>query len=66
MTTVRKAESKVSRAAAGKVDAPPPAGIGPVLRSSWRFARDTAGRFSKELISDRTEEFLKNLAKRFT
>ncbi len=44
----------------------PPAGTPPVLRASWRFARDTAGRFSKELLSDRTKEFLSKLVKRFS
>lgn len=64
--TVRRVEQKITRAGTGKVEAPPPSGIAPVLRASWRFARDTAHRFSKELINDRTEEFLKNLAKKFT
>jgi hypothetical protein len=43
----------------------PPAGISPVLRASWKFARDTAKRFSKELVNDRTKEFLNALVKRF-
>jgi hypothetical protein len=44
----------------------PPTGISPMLRSSWKFAYDMAARFSKELGADKTQEFLKNLAKRFS
>ncbi|MFH1386184.1 MAG: hypothetical protein ABIH50_00760 [bacterium] len=54
---------KIGRA--GIEDAPP-AGISPVLRASWRFARDTAERFNKELLNDRTKEFLKSLARKFS
>ena len=43
----------------------PPAGIAPVLRASWKFARDTAHRFSRELSKNRAKEFLKKLVKRF-
>jgi len=43
----------------------PPTGLPPVLRSSWKFARGMAKRFSRELIKDRADEFLKKLAKRF-
>jgi hypothetical protein len=50
----------------GRAEAPPPAGIAPVLKPLWQFARDMARRFNRELLADRTEEFLKNLAKRFT
>ena len=42
-----------------------PTGLPPVLRSSWKFARGMAKRFSRELIKDRADEFLKKLAKRF-
>jgi phage gp16-like protein len=42
-----------------------PAGIPRVLRASWKFAQNTAKRFSRELIKDRADEFLKKLAKRF-
>jgi len=42
-----------------------PAGIPPVLKNSWQYARDMAKRFSQELVKDRVDEFLKNLAKRF-
>jgi hypothetical protein len=44
----------------------PPAGISPVLRASWRFARDTAQRFRKEMLNDRTKNFLDKLAKKFS
>ena len=49
----------------GPVSAPP-AGISPMLRASWKFAHQMAERFSKELGSNKTQEFLKNLAKRFS
>ncbi|MEE8638482.1 MAG: hypothetical protein V3T21_05515 [Candidatus Margulisiibacteriota bacterium] len=42
-----------------------PSGIPPVLRASWKFARNTAKRFNRELLKDRMNEFLKKLAKRF-
>jgi hypothetical protein len=57
---------KIGRPGITGVEEAPPTGISPILRSSWNFARDTAKRFSKELGSDRTKEFLKNLAKRFS
>jgi len=44
----------------------PPVGTPPVLRASWRFARDSAGRFSKELLKDHTKEFLTKLVKKFS
>jgi phage gp16-like protein len=43
----------------------PPAGISPVLRASWKFAKSTAQRFNQELVKNRVDEFLKKLAKRF-
>ena len=57
---------KIGRPGVTGAEEAPPAGISPILRASWQFARDTAKRFSKELGSDRTGEFLKNLAKRFS
>jgi len=48
-----------------KAEGIPPTGISPILRASWKFAWETAQRFSQELGTDRTAEFLKNLAKRF-
>jgi len=56
---------KIGRSGISPADVPP-AGISPILRASWKFARDTAQRFSKELLSDRTKQFLDNLAKRFS
>lgn len=66
--TIRKVDKEV-RAAGRPGIRPgdvPPAGVAPVLRASWKFARDMAHRFSKELGADRASEFLKNLAKRFS
>jgi len=57
---------KVGRPGITRPEEAPPPGIAPILRSSWKFARDIAQRFSRELMSDRTEQFLKNLAKKFT
>jgi hypothetical protein len=57
---------KIGRPGVTGAEEAPPTGLSPILRSSWNFARDTAKRFSKELGADRTGEFLKNLAKRFS
>jgi hypothetical protein len=60
----KKELKKVGRPGSEAADIPP-AGLNPILRASWKFAKDTAKRFSEELGTDRTAEFLKNLAKRF-
>jgi hypothetical protein len=67
MMSVRKASRKVSRRTgpAGRISEAPPPGISPILRASWRFARKTAQRFSRELVKDRVEFLLKKLSKRF-
>ncbi|OGB89213.1 hypothetical protein A2625_04960 [candidate division WOR-1 bacterium RIFCSPHIGHO2_01_FULL_53_15] len=57
---------KIGRPGLARAEEAPPVGIAPILRASWKFARETAQRFSKELGVDRTQEFLKNLAKRFS
>ena len=67
--SIRKVSSQneVKKAIRPEDDADvPPAGISPVLRASWRFARDTARRFSQELTSDRTKQFLDKLVKKFS
>lgn len=67
--TIRRVDSEIRKAGRPgitRAEDLPPAGIAPILRASWRFARETAQRFNKELLSDRTKEFLNNLAKRFT
>lgn len=68
--TIKRIESKeirkIGRPGVSGPEEAPPSGIAPVLRNSWRFARDTAKRFSREMLSDRTNEFLKNLAKKFS
>jgi hypothetical protein len=56
----------VGRPGISRVEDIPPAGIAPILRASWRFARETAQRFSKELLSDRTKDFLNALVRKFT
>jgi hypothetical protein len=74
--TIRRIESKEIRKSGrpgvtGAEEAPP-AGISPILRASWKFASDTAKRFSQELETDPKRksnfvtEALKNLAKRFS
>jgi hypothetical protein len=67
--TIRKIESnelkKIGRPGLKAAEGAPPSGLAPILRASWNFARDTARRFSKELITDRTEKFLNEMAKRF-
>ncbi|MFC1511158.1 hypothetical protein ACFL5U_02070 [Candidatus Margulisiibacteriota bacterium] len=42
-----------------------PAGISPILKSSWKFARGMAERFNREMLKDRLKELLKKLSKRF-
>ena len=45
----------------------PPAGIAPILKTSWKFARDMARRFNQELKNDRNRvpDLLKTLIKKF-
>ncbi|MFA5113697.1 MAG: hypothetical protein WC529_05325 [Candidatus Margulisiibacteriota bacterium] len=57
---------KIGRPGVEGAASAPPAGISPILRASWKFAHDMAERFSKELGNNKTQEFLKNLAKRFS
>jgi hypothetical protein len=65
--TIRKLDKELKTIGRPGVKAEdiPPSSISPILRSSWKFARETAQRFSQELGTDRTAEFLKNLVKRF-
>ena len=42
-----------------------PASVPPVLKRFWKFTRDMARRFSKNLQKDREGEFLKVVAKEF-
>jgi hypothetical protein len=69
--TIRRVESRKELKKAGRPGiegavSAPPAGISPILRASWKFAHQMAERFSKELLSGRTQDFLKQLAKRFS
>ena len=74
--TIRRIESKeirkIGRPGVTGAEEAPPAGISPILRASWRFASDTAKRFSQELETDPKRksnfvtEALKNLVKRFS
>ncbi len=63
---------KIGRPGVSKPEEAPPTGISPILRASWRFASDTAKRYSQELGPDPKRrsnfvtEALKNLAKRFS
>ena len=61
--SLRKA---INRGKADQAAEAPPAGISPMLRASWKFARETAKKFNQQLAKDRTAEFLKKLTKRFT
>lgn len=66
MTIRRISPSELRKTSSlGKVAEPPPLGISPVLRASWRFAQDMAHRFNRELLQDRAKEFLKKLVNRF-
>jgi hypothetical protein len=42
-----------------------PAGIAPVLRRFWRFTQEMAKRFSKQLLKNREEDFLKVVRTKF-
>ena len=45
-----------------------PAGVSPMLRASWKFARKWADRFNQELTHEkkgRVRQFLKALARNF-
>jgi hypothetical protein len=44
---------------------PVPAGIPPILRASWKFARGMAQQFNRELVKDRVNHLLKKLADKF-
>ena len=50
---------------AGRVAPAIPVGVPPVLRRFWNFARDMAKRFSKNLLKEREEEFMKVVRKHF-
>jgi hypothetical protein len=74
--TIKRIEAKeirkIGRPGVTGAEEAPPAGLSPILRASWRFASDTAKRFSQELDTDPKRksnfvtEALKNLAKRFS
>jgi len=49
----------------GRVGEAIPVGVPPVLRRFWNFARDMARRFSKNLLKEREEEFMKVVRKHF-
>jgi len=42
-----------------------PSGLPPVLRRFWKFARDMSRHFSRHLLKERDEEFLKAVRKDF-
>jgi len=46
--------------------APLPLGLPPILRNAWKFARNMAKEFAKQLLDkDKEEEFLKVVRKEF-
>jgi hypothetical protein len=64
--TVKRVTRKTVRKAVAPrgLEAAPP-GLPPVLRASWKFARNIAKKFSREMLKDRADDLLKKLAKRF-
>ena len=67
MTVRRISKSDIKRSAtAGGPKEAPPVGISPILRSSWLFARNAAGKFNKEMLNDRLSALLRTLAKKFS
>jgi|YNPNPStandDraft_1061719.scaffolds.fasta_scaffold22617_5 hypothetical protein len=65
MTIKRISDKEIRKIGRPGVEEVVPAGIPPILRHSWNFARDLAKRFSRELLKDRSEEFLKKLIEKF-
>lgn len=49
----------------GQIASVVPAGIPPVLKRFWKFTRDMARRFNKNLLKDREGELLKVVSKEF-
>ena len=47
------------------VSAPIPIGLSPILAKFWKFARQMAQAFSKNLLQAREEDFLKIVRKEF-
>ncbi|MCX5750877.1 MAG: hypothetical protein NT099_04320 [Candidatus Saganbacteria bacterium] len=47
------------------IGAPVPVGISPILARFWKFARQTAQQFSKNLLKAHEEDFLKVVRKEF-
>lgn len=47
----------------GGISQPVPVGISPILRRFWDFTRKMAKEFSKHMVKDREEEFLKVVQK---
>ncbi|OGC11162.1 hypothetical protein A3K48_01365 [candidate division WOR-1 bacterium RIFOXYA12_FULL_52_29] len=66
----------IKRVEAGRTSKPgrtapstPPSGLPPLLRASWDFLKNTAKRFSREgreeKASDREEQYIKEVVKKF-
>ncbi|MCU0640478.1 MAG: hypothetical protein MUC35_00105 [Candidatus Margulisbacteria bacterium] len=62
----RKELRKIGRPGVEGAVPAPPAGLSPVLRSSWKFAYEMAERFSKELGTNKTSDFIKALIRKFS
>jgi hypothetical protein len=61
----RISRKEIRKAAAPRKLEATPSGLPPVLRASWKFARNVAKKFSREMLKDRADDLLKKLAKRF-
>lgn len=62
---IRGIPVKITGRGVGRLAPAIPVGLPRVLRRFWKFARDMARRFSKNLMKTREEEFLKVVKKHF-
>lgn len=49
----------------GEITAAIPTGLSPILRRFWNFARNMAKHFSRNLLKNREDEFLKAVRRDF-
>jgi len=67
VSTKRISQSEIRRRALGKDFEAAPAYMPKILKAAWawKFSRDMARKFNRELLRDRFKDLLKKLAKRF-
>jgi len=67
VSTKRISQSEIRRRALGKDFEVAPSYMPKILKAAWawKFSRDMARKFNRELLKDRFTDLLKKLAKRF-